>query len=295
MKTPPYYMTTSEVADYLRMNERTIYGLAARNEIPCSKATGKLLFPKVLIDRWVETHIDYANPLIAAPPPLICGSSDPLLEWALRESGSDLTNQVEGSSVGMERLCAGAATAAGVHFGYEDKNEDSGNLAAIRNAPLPDGVLVHFAWREQGLVLPAGETKIRSLRDIADGKMRFIQRQDGSGTQILFDRLMAEAGLSSGSVNILPNRALTQTDVALAILDGTADCGMAVNSVAQRFKLTFVPLHRERFDLACRRRELLEPPMQKLFAFTRTEAFRAHAQQLGGYDVEKCGEILFNR
>jgi excisionase family DNA binding protein len=293
--TPPYYMTTSEVAEYLRVNDRTIYGMASRNEIPCSKATGKLLFPRVLVDRWVETHIDFKSPLIETPPPLICGSSDPLMEWALRESGSGLSNQVEGSTVGMERLCAGAAVAAGVHFGFEEKGDDSGNIAAVRNAPLPDIVLVHFAWREQGLVLPAGMLKIRSLRDVAETKARFIPRQEGAGTQLLLDRLLAEAGLTRQDINIMPGAAQTQTDVALAILDGTADCGMAVDSVARRFKLNFVPLHRERFDLACRRRDLLEPPLQKLFEFTRTETFRKRAEELGGYDIGACGHVLYNR
>jgi putative molybdopterin biosynthesis protein len=290
-----YYMTTAEVSEYLRMNDRTIYALVARNELPCSRATGKLLFPRVLIDRWVEAHIEYRSPLIATPPPLICGSSDPLMEWALRESGSGLTNQVEGSPIGMERLCAGGAVAAGIHLGQEDKDDDAGNNVAVRQAPLSDVVLVHFAWRQQGLVLPAGMIRLTSMRDVAERHARFIQRQDGSGTQLLFDRLLAEAGLSPDSVNVLPTRALTQTDVALAILDGTADCGMAVDSVARRFKLNFVPLHRERFDLACRRRELLEPPFQKLFAFTRTDVFKKHADELGGYDVENCGQILFNR
>ena len=74
-----YYMTTAEVSEYLRMNDRTIYALVARNEIPCSRATGKLLFPRVLIDRWVEAHIEMQDPDLLSPPPIIAGSSDPLL------------------------------------------------------------------------------------------------------------------------------------------------------------------------------------------------------------------------
>ena len=87
MKTHEHeYLTTVEVCDYLRLKERTIYELVARRAIPCSRATGKLLFPRRLIDRWVELHVEMQDGRLAAPPPIVAGSSDPLLEWALRES-----------------------------------------------------------------------------------------------------------------------------------------------------------------------------------------------------------------
>lgn len=291
------HMTTSEVSAYLRVKERTIYDLVARKEIPCSRATGKLLFPRNLVDRWIEAHIELQDPRLIAPPPIIGGSSDPLLEWALRESGSGLAGLVEGSSAGLVRLADGGAVAAGIHFGEEDKGEDSGNIKAAREASsLFDVVVVHWAWRQQCLLMPQGNPLgLTSIRDVAGKGARFIPRQEGSGTEFLLDRLLTSAGLARSNLTLLPRPALTQSDVALAILDGNADCGIAVSAVARRFKLDFVPLHRERFDLACRRRELLEPALQKLFAFGRTEEFRAQADRLGDYDVSECGTVLFNR
>jgi excisionase family DNA binding protein len=291
------FLTTSEVAAYLRIKERTIYDLVARKEIPCSKATGKLLFPRALIDRWIEAHIELQDPKLLNAPQIVAGSSDPLLEWALRESGCGLATLVEGSSAGLERLGTGGAIAAGIHLGDEDKGENSGNIAAARDTSPPfDLVVVHWAWREQGLiVLPGNPLELNSLKDVADKRARIIPRQEGSGTQILFRKLIAAAGIAETSFNELPKPALTQTDIALAILDGDADCGLAVGSVARRFNLAFVPLHRERFDLVCRRRDLLEPPFQKLLTFARGEDFRKHAKSFGGYDIENCGEVLFNR
>ncbi|BCJ91863.1 DNA-binding protein [Terrihabitans soli] len=291
------HMTTSEVSAYLRVKERTIYDLVARKEIPCSRATGKLLFPRNLVDRWIEAHIELQDPRLIAPPPIIGGSSDPLLEWALRESGAGLAGLVEGSSAGLVRLAAGGAVAAGIHFGEEDKGENSGNIKAAREASaLFDVVVVHWAWRQQCLLTAAGNPLgLNSIRDAAQKGARFIPRQDGSGTEILLDRLLAQANLSRSDLKLLPRPAQTQTDVALAILDGHADCGIAVSAVARRFNLAFVPLHRERFDLACRRRELLEPPLQKLFEFARTPEFKAQADRLGDYDASECGKVLFNR
>lgn len=291
------YMTTSEVSAYLRIKERTIYDLVSRQEIPCSRATGKLLFPRNLIDRWIEAHIEFQDPKLAMPPPIVGGSSDPLLEWAMRESGCGLASIVEGSSAGLTRMEHGGAVAAGVHFGDEEKGEEGGNIAAVRGAtPLFDIVLVQWAWRKQGLVLPEGNPLgLEGIRDIAERGARIVGRQEGSGTQILLDRMLEEAGLTRADINLVPKVALTQSDVALAVIDGEADCGLAVGAVAQRFKLHFVGLHSERFDLACRRRELLEPPLQTLLAFARSEAFRQKAAAFGDYDIEECGKILFNR
>src|SRR5216684_3599651 len=81
---------TQEVADYLRLKERTIYELVRTRQIPCSRVTGKLLFPRHLIDLWVTRQLDFAGPELSRAPAVVAGSHDPLLEWAVRMSGSDL-------------------------------------------------------------------------------------------------------------------------------------------------------------------------------------------------------------
>ena len=55
------YLTTSEVAAYLRVKERTVYDLVARKAIPCSRVTGKLIFPRRLVDRWLDSHVHLAE------------------------------------------------------------------------------------------------------------------------------------------------------------------------------------------------------------------------------------------
>jgi molybdate-binding protein len=136
---------------------------------------------------------------------------------------------------------------------------------------------------------------LASLTDVAKTQLRFLPRQKGAGTHALTQRLLAEEGMTWSDLNLVPHPALTQPDVAMAIVDGEADCGMAVGSVAQRFGLSFVPLRRERFDLVCRRREFLQPALQALFGFARTQAFREKAATLGSYDVSATGEVVYNR
>ena len=82
--------------------------------------------------------------------------------------------------------------------------------------------------------------------------------------------------------------------MAVAVADGGADCGLAIGAVARRFGLDFVPLHRERFDLALSRRVYFEPALQTLFAFTRTPAFAEKASQFGHYGLERTGTVRFN-
>ena len=80
------FMTTKEVATYLRIKERRLYELVKQGEIPCTKVTGKWLFPKALIDLWLAENAE-GRTLPAPPPPVIAGSQDPLLDWAVKESG----------------------------------------------------------------------------------------------------------------------------------------------------------------------------------------------------------------
>ena len=287
------YLTTAEICAYLRLKERTIYELVSRKAIPCSRATGKLLFPRRLIDRWVEANLDLQDPRLLAPPPIVAGSSEPLLDWALRESGSGLATLAEGSEAGLRRFAEGAALAAGLHIyggaqaGY--------NVAAVRAvAGVVDLVLIGWAEREQGLVTARGNPLgLAGLDTVAERRARLIRRQPGSGTQILFEELARRAGLGDGDF-AAGGTALTETDVAAAVADGAADCGLAIGAVARRFGLDFVPLQKERFDIACRRRSYFEPPLQKLFAFARNDAFRAKAGSLGSYDLSIAGQVHYN-
>jgi putative molybdopterin biosynthesis protein len=83
------YLNTEQAADYLGIRERKLYELVANGAVPCSKVTGKWLFPRAALDRWIEAGL--ARPYgfdAVAPPPIIGGSHDPLLEWAAHGNGS---------------------------------------------------------------------------------------------------------------------------------------------------------------------------------------------------------------
>ena len=290
----PEFLTTKEVAALLRIKERKVYELVAENAIPVSRVTGKLLFPRALIEAWVWRHAEYRGGIegLQARPPVVAGSHDPLLEWSLRESGSELAAFFDGSLDGLGRLAAGNAIAAGLHV-YEPDVEDWNREHVARAMPGAPVVLLEWAWRTQGLVVPPGNPKgIERLGDLAG--LTLIPRQQQSGSHLLLDHLLRAAGVERRQLQLLAPPARSEADVALAVADGKADAGLAVETVARQFRLGFVPLFRERYDLAAWRREVFERPLQHLLAFGRSAAFARRAEELGGYDTSGLGTVRHN-
>lgn len=289
-------MSTSEVAAYLRIKERKVYDLVRLRKIPCSRVTGKWLFPKELIDQWVahNTRSAAAGAGSASVAAVVAGSHDPLLDWAVRESRCGLALLPGGSLDGLKCLAEGRAIVAGLHV--LDAASGAYNVPLIQQRLAGrDIAVIEWAWREQGLAVAAGNPlRIKSIVDLKSRKARVAPRQVEAGSQILLLHLLAASGLDLKDLNVLSKPALNETDLGLAVVEGKADAGLTIRAVAQQLRLDFVPLHRERFDLVLRRRDYFEPPVQKLLAFAHTPAFVARAAELGGYDVGGLGRVMFN-
>lgn len=273
----PQYLTTREVADLLRVKERKVYDLAAAGEIPHVRVTGKLLFPADEIRGWI-------GGATAERPAVVAGSHDPLLDWAVRESGCGLATLFEGSGGGLDRFAAGDAALTGLHI----PEDDGWNVGTVGARGLAGCVLLGFARRTQGLILAPGlEGQVSGISDLKG--RRVILRQPGAGARVLFDRLAAQAGLES--VDFLDSPARTETDAAQAVASGEADAALGLSAAAQPYRLGFVPLAEEHFDLLIERRAYFTPPVQALLAFTRAQAFAAKARAMDGYDLAPMGKV----
>src|SRR5712692_916586 len=290
----PDLLTTDEAARYLRLSERKLYELVANGAVPCTKVTGRWLFPKAALDRWLAAGLLAPAALAHAPaPPIVGGSHDPLLEWALRESGCELASLPEGSEAGLRRLARGEVTAAAIHLHRLDGDDEGANTEAVAHASgLHDAVLIALARREQGLVVAAGNPlRLADLPSVAARRARLALRPQGAGAQLLLLALIARAGLALDALALVKPACPTGPDVAQAVRSGRADCGIATRAVAQAAGLDFVPLTWERFDLVLRQRSYFLPGPQALFSFVRTAAFRERAAELSGYDVSAAGEV----
>jgi excisionase family DNA binding protein len=288
--------TTSEAAAYLRIKERKIYELVSERAIPCTKITGKWLFPKEELDRWLADSLSRPDGMAKAEPmPIVGGSHDPLLEWALRESGSGLATLPEGSEAGLGRFMRGELVAAAIHLHALGDDKVDANVETMRSkAGLHDAVLVSFARREQGLLVQTGNPLgLKGMQDIAGRRARMATRPQGAGAQLLLLSLLQRARLDLSQIVCVTPSAPTGPDVAQAIRAGRADCGIATRSVAEAAGIDFVPIVWERFDIVADQRHYFRPPLQRLFGFLRTPEFVARARELGGYDVSDAAAVRF--
>src|SRR5262245_54510451 len=289
----PELLTTDEAAAYLRLSERKLYELVANGAVPCSKITGRWLFPKAALDRWVTEGLLMPATLAQPAPPIVGGSHDPLLEWALRESNSSLASLPEGSEAGLRRLATGEVMVAAIHLHRVEGDDAQANGDAVGAAPgLHDAVVIGFARREQGLlVAPGNPLRLTDMAGVAKRRARIALRPAGAGAQLLLLALLGRAGLDFNTLNAVKPPCPTGPDIAQAVRAQRADCGIATRGVALAAGLEFVPLTWERFDLVLRRRDYFMPGPQALFDFLRTAAFRDHAAELGGYDVSETGRV----
>jgi putative molybdopterin biosynthesis protein len=289
-------LTTREVAEYLRIKERKIYDLVRERRIPCIRVTGKWLFPRALIELWVIQNSEGGAQVRSAVdrPPVVAGSHDPLLEWAVRESECDLAVMFNGSLDGLNRFVQGKAHCCGLHILDPDSGDYNRGVVARTLVGL-EVVLIEWAWREQGLIVAAGNPhRIRDLSGLRQARLRVVERQEGAGSRLLFHHLLQAHGIDAANLDCTMSPARSETEVALAIQDGKADVGFGIAAVARQCRLDFVPLQRERYDIAIGRRDYFQPPFQRLLTFARTTRFAERAAELQGYDVAGLGQVTYN-
>jgi len=290
----PEYLTTRELAALLRIKERKVYDLVAGGKVPYSKTTGKLLFPRAAIDQWLQDSsvgMPATKENYPARPNVFLGSHDPLLDWALRESQGGMATFFDSSIDGLERFERREGSATGLHI-YEP-GSDSWNVSAVSTRFADDNVvLCHWGTRTRGLIIGDRHAdRVTSLKDVRG--LRFAPRQEKAGSQRLFVSLLEQHDLGPDSIDVIPAQR-TEVDAALSVVESRADFTFGLQSVASQYRLPFIPVVTERFDLLIDRRAWFEPGLQALFLFAGSDAFRERAGELAGYDISDLGTVLFN-
>ena len=197
-----------------------------------------------------------------------------------------------GSMGGIMAIEEGQAHIAGVHL--LDPETGLFNVPYVLRRLSPDEVfLMHMCERTQGLMVPSGNPEgIKSVGDLARPGVSFINRQKGSGTRLLLDYLLGNAGIEPADIYGYEREMFTHTAVAAAVAGGTADVGLGVLAAARALKLEFIPVASEHYELLGLRSLMGTPGYEVLLSVLSDPEFRSEVEALGGYDLSRAGELV---
>jgi putative molybdopterin biosynthesis protein len=298
-------LTTKEVAEYLSINEKQVYRLIKEKKIPATRITGKWLFPKGLIDEWVMTN---ARQSVSVEPKhsglenqlVIAGSNDLALELLAKNVNVQhprFTVSISnlGSLAGLIALQNGNCHIAAAHLLDLETGEYNSSFIKKHFPDLKVAVL-NLTHREQGLIVKKGNPLgIQTIQQLADKKLTFVNRQEGSGTRVLLDYRLKENGIDPAGIPGYSRIAYTHMEVALEVFSGSADVGVGIFAAAKMLGLDFIPLATERFDLIIPGEICRTDAVKAVREVLNSKEFQDNVAQMGGYETRDTGKIVYER
>jgi len=290
------FMNVKQVAEYLHLNEKKIYALVNEERIPATKVTGKWLFPRELVDRWM---LDSAHGGLMTNRLIIAGSDDPLLYRLIlnfaQETGAHalISYTPTGTRLGLDLLQANRVDASGIHWGPKEESHTRHPALLRQYSQFRQWVLIRMFRREQGLMI----SQALQARDIApealiDPRYRWALRQSGAGAQRFLLEVLSRYGTSADKLNCVTT-ALSEREAAAAITMQQADVAPGARSAAAEYGLGFIPFGWESFDLALPRSIWFRRLFQDLIGRLRSPASQATAGYLTGYDLSEAGDLIW--
>lgn len=295
------FITTKEVADLLKVNEKMVYSLVSDKGLPATKITGKWLFPRRLVEEWLETNI-VNGPVQSTMSTdngqlLLAGSDDPLFQKTLSLFHRKVFGTVAffanvGSMGGLKSLRRGLCHIGVCHLLQDDRDEYNFDFAEQELEKAP--VFMNFSKREQGIIVKKGNPRnISTIADLAKDDISIVNRPLGTGTRLLLDYEIAKSEISTKEIRGYDREMSRHIDAGLEVLAGRADAAPAIRAVAGMLDLGFIPLRWERFDLLISRERFFEQGVQKFVGILHDKEFVELAKSFDGYDISMRGKMVF--
>ena len=295
-------MNTRELAKYLGINEKKIYSLISDRGLPATRVTGKWLFQRHLVERWLERHTDNYPPAEATPETyqnllIITGSNDLLLDKLLelfvrRHQLPMPVSSNLGSMGGLRALKENLCHIASAHL-LEPEGEEY-NFSYLEAELGDTAVVVNFCKRLQAvLVAPGNPNKVKGIADLASGRLRIANRGEGTGTRLLLDRELERQGVRGDKIPGYETAFGRHLEVGLEVLAGRADAGLAIAAVGGLLGLHQVPVRWERYDFIIRKEVFFSRGVQMLLGLLHDPEFRQGAEGFAGYDLSTSGQVVF--
>lgn len=226
---------------------------------------------------------------------VVIGSHDPLLDEVadllrLSDSSFYMSSSHVGSMGGIMAVRKKEAHIAGIHL--LDENDGTYNISFVKKYFPGGGVhLVEGVFRTQGLMAAKGNPLgIKGIKDIE--RIRYVNRQKGSGTRILMDYLCKKEGIDKTSVYGYDREEFTHTSVAAQIASGSADAGLGIFSAAKMYDLDFLPVSMEEYDLLIPESAYQTEAVQKVLEILKSREFADRLAEMGGYELRNPGRII---
>jgi molybdate-binding protein len=277
---------------------RKVRTITADGKRELSRWAGKTLAPARRRDelsvwrRFVQTRDGGVERALVA-----IGNDDFVLQLLARTLAAEhpqirFEMQSAASLAGLNALREGQADLAGVHL--LDLESGEYNVAYVKYLlPEDEVVLVTLARREQGLLLaPGNPLGIRGVRDLTHRRVRLINRRRGAGTRLLLYHMLKRARVSPSDIRDYEREAPSHDALASTIASGGADAGPGIRAAAEKWKLAFVPLGEERYDLAIPRTVFESSQLRPLLDVLNRKSFHRQAATIPGYDVAEMGTIV---
>jgi putative molybdopterin biosynthesis protein len=248
------------------------------------------------MDRWRSVAFEEIRPEVNTLR--FSGSHDLVVTWLASHFseislGSVLKLSFSGSLGGLIALAQGQADLAGSHLW--DEESDTFNLPFVRRLlPGRQVALVNLAFRRLGLILPPGNPSgIKGLEDLVSPRVKFINRQAGSGTRVWLDLSLKKLGIPPGRISGYEDERITHTAVAQAVAENQADVGIGLEAAALRFGLDFQMLTFDQYDLVVPKEILETEIMENLVAWLRKPSTQLVIENFGGYQALETGKITW--
>jgi putative molybdopterin biosynthesis protein len=203
-----------------------------------------------------------------------------------------LSSHSVGSLGGILAIKNGICHIAGLHLLDPETGEYNFPYIHRHLEGIPVRV-IHLVYREQGLILQQGNPKkIKRVEDLFRRDLTFVNRQKGSGTRILLDHTLKTLSLEPGQIRGYEKEEYTHMAVASTVAGGIADVGLGILSAARAMGLDFIPIAKERYDIAIPSIQFEDEKIQRMIETIRSDEFKKMVFQMGGYDVSRTGEEL---
>jgi len=299
-------MNTKEVARYLGVHEKQVYALIKSKRIPSTRVTGKWIFPKPLIDEWIDLNAkkglgqarEKSRRVEGAL--LASGSNDPILD-ILHTHMRTLYPEFyvftanTGSTDGLKALNMGYTDIAWSHL-FDPKTGEYNIPYLSSYLPNVKPVVVNLFRRDLGFLTAAkNPLSIRGFEDLSRKDVRYINRQKGAGTRVLLDYYLKKLRVRPSEIKGYENEVYTHLEVGISILSKEADVGIATVAVSKFFGLSFIPITTESFDMILDQSTFFEKGVQTLVEVLNSDEFRKRITKLGNYDFKNSGKILYSK